>query len=123
MLLVIGAGGHAQGNGNGGIAALAALERGQWELKAPAGGTSQRLCLTNPAALIQIRHPHLPCTQVVMVDTPELATVRYACPGHGHGRTTISVETPRLVRVETQGIVDGSPFVEEYEGRRMGGCG
>ncbi len=107
---------------SGALTALAKGERGEWELRATGGGTPVKLCITNPATLIQLRYAGVQCAQVVLENTPGAATVRYTCPGHGHGRTAISVETPRLLRVETQGIIDGAPFAEEYEGRRMGNC-
>ncbi len=40
----------------------------------------------------------------------------------GSGRTTIRVETPRLVQIETQGIADQSPFAFSAEARRIGTC-
>jgi hypothetical protein len=58
----------------------------------------------------------------VVENSPTVATIHYSCPGHGHGRTTLSVETPRLLRVDTQGVVDGAPFATELEGRRVGTC-
>ena len=78
--------------------------------------------MTNPAALLQLRHPGAQCTQVVVENSREVATIHYTCPGHGYGRTTISVETSKLVRIDTQGIVDGAPFASELEGRKVGVC-
>lgn len=100
---------------------LAGLERGQWQLKSYDG--ERRLCLTNPAMLLQVVHGSAQCDHVVVEQTPRSITIRYACPGHGHGRTTVSVETARLVHVDTQGVLDGAPFSEDYEGRRVGACG
>lgn len=120
-LLVICTGG-VSAQGGGALAALAGLERGQWQLNASGGGAPERLCLANPSALLQLRHRGVQCSQFVMENTPQRAMVRYTCPGRGHGRTIVTVETPRLVRVETQGLVDGAPFDEEYEGRRVGAC-
>jgi len=51
-----------------------------------------------------------------------VATIHYTCPGRGYGRTTIAVETSKLVRIDTQGIVDGMPFATEFEGRKIGMC-
>jgi hypothetical protein len=50
------------------------------------------------------------------------ATVHYSCPGSGWGRTTVRVETPRLARVETQGIAGKAPFAFTAEARRVGAC-
>lgn len=120
-LLMIGAGVvHAQAD-RAALAALKILERGQWQLREGGGGTRQ-LCLSDPASLLQIRHGNAQCSHFVVENSARVATIHYTCPGHGHGRTTLSVETPRLVRVETQGVVDGAPFSAEMEGRRTGAC-
>jgi hypothetical protein len=103
------------------LGALGTIERGQWQLKGTDGST-RKLCITAPAALIQLRHANLQCRQTVLGNQPGSVTVRYECPGHGSGQTTVSVETPRLVRVETSGVVDGAPFQDEYEGRKIGPC-
>ncbi|MCW3848911.1 hypothetical protein OF829_16865 [Sphingomonas sp. LB-2] len=105
-----------------GLTALNTIERGQWQLK-QADGSARKLCLTAPVALIQLRHAGQQCTQTVLDNSRDAATVRYECPGHGYGQTTVSVETARLIRVETSGIVDGMPFQDEYEGRKLGPCG
>lgn len=103
------------------LIALGKIERGQWQLK-EIGGPEQKLCLGNPATLLQLRHPGANCSQVVIENSATTATVHYTCPSHGYGRTTISVETARLVRIETTGIVDGAPFSAELEGRKLGAC-
>lgn len=103
------------------LTALGKIERGQWQLKEE-GGAGERLCLGNPAALLQLRHKGIACSQVVIENSPDVATVHYTCPGHGYGRTTVTVETSKLVTVETTGIVDGAPFSAELEGRKLGPC-
>jgi hypothetical protein len=103
--------------------ALGSLEPGQWQLRDGEGG-ERAMCLTgNRKALLQVYHPGAPCEQVVMESSANALTVRYTCPGHGHGRTVLRVETPRLVSIETQGVADGQPFSEQFEGRRTGTCG
>jgi hypothetical protein len=101
--------------------ALGGLEHGQWQLR-NAEGELRRLCLGNPATLIQIMHGNTQCEHFVMENTQRSATVRYTCPSHGHGRTTISVDTPRVINLETQGVANGAPFSEQFEGRRIGAC-
>ena len=103
------------------LLALAAIEHGQWQLKAT-GGETRNLCLNNPAALIQLRHPRAQCTQIVVENSRETATVHYTCPGHGYGQTTISVETSRIVHIDTTGILDGAPFSDDIEARKIGAC-
>jgi hypothetical protein len=49
--------------------------------------------------------------------------VQYSCANAGNGRTTVRVETPRLVQIESQGTVNREPFSIQLEGRRTGGCG
>ena len=79
--------------------------------------------MRDPENLLQLRNRGASCTRRVIADTASSATVNYTCPGAGHGRTTIAVETPRLVRIDSQGLDGGSPFALEIEGRRIGACG
>jgi hypothetical protein len=102
--------------------ALGGIERGQWQLKS-IDGSLRKLCVGNPAALIQIVHGNTQCEHFVMENSQRSATVRYTCPSHGHGRTTISVDTPRVINISTQGVANGAPFSEQFEGRRIGTCG
>lgn len=102
--------------------AMGGIELGQWQLK-DAEGAVRRICVRNRAMLLQLKHGGTQCTRVVMEDGPSTATVRYTCPGHGHGRTTLTVETPRLLSIDTSGIADGAPFAEQYEARKVGTCG
>lgn len=101
--------------------ALESIQPGQWELT-DSSGTARKLCIANSAMLVKIAHGNAPCDQVVIENTPTKATVRYTCPAHGQGRTTLIVDTPRVVSVDTQGVIDGSPFAEKYDGRRVGTC-
>ncbi|AQR73855.1 hypothetical protein [Sphingomonas sp. LM7] len=101
--------------------ALGGIEHGQWQLKSP-DGTTRRVCVANPASLIQIVHGNTQCEHFVMENSERSATVRYTCPSHGHGRTAISVDTPRVINIQTQGVANGAPFSEQYEGRRIGAC-
>lgn len=103
--------------------ALAGVERGQWNLQDQEGPGARKLCLTNPSALLQLQHGNAQCEHFVVENSARTATIHYTCPGHGYGRTTVSVETPRLVRVETQGVLDGEPFSAVLEGRKIGTCG
>lgn len=118
-LLLAGAGAAAQRTN---LFALNAIERGQWSLKTPEGQT-RKLCISNPQRLLQIQHGATTCAHVTVDNSPRSATIRYTCNGHGQGRTTITVETGKLLQIETQGVADGVPFAEEYEGRLIGRCG
>ena len=103
------------------LGALSGITRGQWLLRDDDGST-QKLCVRNPAMLIQLRHPNATCSRVKMPDDTGAVVMRYNCPGHGYGRTRVVVETPRLLRLETSGIADGAPFSSEIEGRYVGEC-
>jgi hypothetical protein len=103
--------------------ALQAIQPGQWALRSRSDPSQSRaLCLGDPALLLQLRHGAAACTRFVVASDSHGATVQYRCPGAGNGRTTIKVETPRLVQIESQGIMNNEPFVIEYEGRRVGEC-
>jgi hypothetical protein len=101
------------------VNSLAALDRGQWELR-PRSGPPERLCIRDGRQLIQLRHPRLTCESFVVSDEPNNVTVQYTCRGKGYGRTHIRPETDRLVQLDTQGIVDGLPFNFEAEARWVG---
>ncbi|MES2339440.1 MAG: hypothetical protein V4537_15215 [Pseudomonadota bacterium] len=101
--------------------ALDAMQQGMWQLR-EIGGTARAMCVRDPSALFQLRSPGSGCTRFVIENSTTAATVHYTCPGRGHGRTTISVETPRLVRISSEGLEGGAPFSVELEGRRTGNC-
>ncbi|MEP9361173.1 hypothetical protein [Sphingomonas sp. KR3-1] len=120
--LFLGAGGAAVAEPKPGVQAVfGQIERGQWLLKEKLGG-ERRICFTAPVHFIQLAHGNQPCEQFTVSQDQRSATVRYTCDGHGTGRTTVTVETPRLVLIDTQGVLDGSPFDQEYEARRIGAC-
>jgi hypothetical protein len=104
------------------IVALDALQPGQWELREAGGGAVRSLCLGDARLLLQLRHGAAQCSRYVITNDSKVATVTYSCAGNGNGRTTVRVETPRLVQIDTQGVADKSPFVMRLEGRRVGVC-
>lgn len=103
------------------LAGLAQIEVGQWQLR-EAGERPRLLCIDDPTVLLQLGHPGATCSRSVIADASDGITVHYTCPGNGHGRTAISVETPRLLRLQTQGVAGGAPFDHDYEVRRIGEC-
>jgi hypothetical protein len=103
------------------LTALNGIEQGQWQLK-DSDGSVRRICVSQRWALLQVMHGTTQCEHFVMENTPRTATIRYTCPSHGHGRTTISVLTPRSMRIETQGVADGAPFASDFDARRAGSC-
>src|SRR5438132_302877 len=118
LLLAVAGPGQSQPAG-GSSSMLTRLEAGQWELRA---GTARivAICLGNPILLTQPRHGAAPCTRDVVSADADSMTVNYSCPGLGRGRTTIRIETPRLVQIDSQGLDHGSPFALRAEARRVG---
>jgi hypothetical protein len=102
--------------------ALAKLERGRWQLLDAEGSAARSVCLADPVALVQLEHEGVSCGQEVLASEAGAATVEYTCPGRGFGRTSIRVETPRLARIDTQGLADGRPFAYRVEARKVGSC-
>ncbi|MET0360758.1 MAG: hypothetical protein ABW048_03300 [Sphingobium sp.] len=103
--------------------ALAGLEPGQWDLRSrDPGEPSHRICLRDPQNLVQLRHQGQVCRRFMVEDASDRVSVAYSCPGTGHGRTVVRVETPRLVQIDSQGVEEGAPFALNLEGRRTGVC-
>jgi hypothetical protein len=105
------------------LVALNEIQPGQWALRAKDGsGATRSLCLGDMRQLLQIRHAGAACTRFVVGNDLKQTVVHYTCVGGGNGRTTVRVETPRLIQIESQGIADNAPFEIVLEGRRMGQC-
>lgn len=113
--------GSAVGRDDNGLHLLGKIERGEWALRAPDGST-RSICVTDPQVLLQLQHRGASCSRFVVEDGPLEGRVTYSCPGLGNGATRVLVETPRLIRIESQGVTRGLPFSFEYEGRRTGAC-
>jgi len=111
--------GLAQGNGLG---LLDTLAKGEWTIKYRDGSPERRICLRSGAEFIQLKHKQTDCNRFVIEDSAARVTVQYTCPGNGYGRTSIRRETPSLIQLESQGIVDGMPFQMAAEARRTGTC-
>ncbi|WP_326410983.1 hypothetical protein [Sphingomonas sp.] len=111
------------GAANAPIHAFDRIEAGEWQLRALDGSAAvRRLCIDDAYDLVQLRHPGVACSRFVLTNEPETATVHYTCAGAGYGRTTIRVETGQLVRIDSQGLANRSPFQITLEGRRIGKC-
>lgn len=104
--------------------ALDRLGLGQWQLhEIGSADTPRQICMHNPLQMVQLFHPGVQCTRFTIDDAPDHATIHYTCQGRGYGRTTITLESPNLIRLDTQGIDPlGQPFDIVYEGRRTGAC-
>lgn len=104
---------------------LARLEPGRWELRDPGDERALRaaFCLGDPWQLVQPQHGAAACERRVIASNARSLTVRYSCPSAGFGRTTIRYETPRLVRIDSQGVHRRVPFGFRAEARQVGPCG
>lgn len=98
------------------------LQRGEWELRFRDGSPTRKICLRTGRELIQLRHPNRRCSQFVVDDTANLATVQYTCPGSGFGLTSIRKETPSLVQITASGLLASQAFDFTAEARRIGSC-
>jgi hypothetical protein len=103
------------------LAASGAIAPGSWNIVFD-DGTARRICLQDIQLLIQLAHAGPACGRLIIQDEPDRATVHYTCPGAGWGRTSLLVETPRLVRINSQGIAGKMPFAFDAEARRVGDC-
>ncbi len=121
--LVAGAAVAASVSASAPLKALLLVQPGQWEIRSRDNPDANRsFCMADPKVLLQLRHPNNLCTRYVISDDRRMATVQYSCASSGSGRTTIRVETPRLVQIDTQGVADQSPFAFSAEARRVGDC-
>ena len=113
----------AWGLAAGEISALAALERGRWEVRdVETGQTRAAVCLGDPAQLVQPEHAGAACPFEVIEDGKSAATAQYSCGARGFGHTHVRVETPRLIRIDTQGLSNGRPFSYRLQGKKLGNC-
>ena len=105
------------------IKALSSVQPGLWDIRSRDNPDANRsFCMSDAKILLQLRHPNNVCTRYVISNNQREATVQYSCAASGNGRTTVRVETPRLVQIDTQGIADQSPFAFSAEARRLGDC-
>jgi hypothetical protein len=109
----------------GSIAALNKIQPGLWQLRVLGreGAKPAALCLSDPAVLAQLQHRSQPCSRLVVAQDGTGATVHYTCQAGGYGQTSLRIETPRLVQIDTQGILDNVPFAYRAEARFAGACG
>ena len=104
--------------------ALRALEAGEWELRGRGeGAETQKLCVSDPRQLLQVRHGRTLCSSFTISDSPNAVSVNYDCAAAGNGRTDLRVETAKLIQIRSQGIANGAPFAFSAEGRHVGSCG
>lgn len=95
---------------------------GEWEIGKTAAGRGERLCLPDPALLMQWEHRGRACNRTILNSPGDRAEVQYSCAAGGFGTSRVEVLTPRSVKVSTQGIKDGLPFNYIVHARRVGNC-
>jgi hypothetical protein len=104
-------------------AALAQAAPGLWEVyRLPGAREVTHECVGDVTVLAQYEHRHQRCTSSIVSDGPIATVIQYSCPGGGFGRSTLTMITPRSLRIETQGISDNLPFNYQLQARRVGDC-
>jgi len=103
------------------VPALNIVQKGKWAVRDSEGG-ERTMCLRDPYQILRPERVATPCQHVVMESASSRATVRTTCTGHGTMLTRLTVDTPRQVTVEMQGVIDGQPFSETYDAKRVGEC-
>ncbi|HET9811678.1 MAG TPA: DUF3617 family protein [Sphingomicrobium sp.] len=104
-----------------GPSALSRVSGGLWQIDRE-GAAPAKLCIANPAALAQLEHRGAACKRAVVRDGAMETTIHYTCAGGGFGHSTITVLTPRSLRIQTQGIARDAPFNYTFQARRLGDC-
>jgi hypothetical protein len=107
-----------------GVAALGKLQKGRWQVRELDGAVSPaNICLGDPEQLVRFAHRAGPsCELEILHNGAAAATVQYRCGARGFGYSAVRVETPRSVRIDTQGFANGGPFSYKLEARRLGAC-
>ncbi len=124
MSAVVAMSSHSQAQAPQVYAALQSLQTGLWEFRSrnePA--LNRSICLSDASAMLQLRHFGQNCQRFIISNTNAQTTVQYSCTKADHGQTSVRVETPRLVQLESQGVAGRAPFAFSMEGRRIGQCG
>ncbi len=79
-------------------------------------------CVVDPAVFLRMRLRAAECSRFVIDDSVDSLTVHYTCPGTGHVRTVLRADTPRSLRIDSEGMVNGMPFSDAMTVRRVGEC-
>lgn len=101
---------------------LGALLKGRWQITEAGSKTSTTQCIRDSHQFFQIMHPSLICSQRLLMHSGKRTSLRYDCPGEGWGHTVVTMESPKLVRISTQGISEGVPFDMKIEARYQDAC-
>lgn len=104
------------------LAMLGELTKGGWTMRVREDGSQRRVCVRTGQEFIQLGHSQPACSRFIVQDGPNEVVVQYTCRGNGYGRTSIRRESNGLIQVQSQGVVDGSPFSINAEARHTGSC-
>jgi len=104
------------------LAMLGSLSKGSWTLQLRDNGGQEKICVRNGTEFLQLRHRQPGCNQFIVKDAQDEVVVQYTCRGTGFGLTTVRRESPGLVQIKSEGIVDGRPFAISGEARHGGRC-
>lgn len=104
------------------FALLESLQKGEWEIRFRDGSATQKICVRSGRELIQLRHRGQTCGRYSAEPEQDEVTVQYSCRAKGYGRTSVRMETERLVQLESHGVADGLPFHFTAEARHTGAC-
>jgi hypothetical protein len=103
------------------VPALNIVQKGKWAVR-DSEGSERIMCVRDPYQILRPERVTTPCQHVLMESAASRATVRSTCAGHGTMLTRITVDTPRQVTVDMQGVIDGQPFSDTYDAKRLGEC-
>ena len=103
-------------------AALTEVSGGMWEVSGIPNQQPLRACFADSMLLAQVEHRGKTCTRTVIKDSETKTVIEYKCAGGGFGRSSVTMITPRSLRIETQGISDNFPFGYVVQAHRIGDC-
>ena len=102
---------------------LPGVEPGQWEVSRSATGNNARSgCVRDIALLATYAHAGDRCERTLVSSGPREVVLALDCGGGDFGRSTITVTTPRSLKIETQGVRGGEPYDFSIYARRAGDC-
>ncbi len=97
---------------------------GLWELSVAGSAKPPiKVCVKNILEVAAVEHGAPgSCTYRDLGGGNTTKRVNFTCSGGGFGQAVMTVITPRNLKVATQGLVDGAPYNENFQARRLGDC-
>lgn len=107
----------------GSTVALQGVAPGLWEFSHDATGQgARRGCLKDMQLFATYAHAGDRCVRTILSDRPRELVMSLDCGPGDFGRSTVTVTTPRSLKLETQGFHRGEPFNLTAYARRVGEC-